>query len=89
MLWVKLLVIFLSLLLILTWLWIFLRKPNGILKIDEYLDKDLYLMMWLTALPELKKHKKLLLEVQVEEHNELYIQDDVPAKEDREWKSMR
>ena len=78
MLWVKLTIAILSGLLGGTWTWIFLtRKPNGILKIDEYINKDKYLMMWLTPLPELRKHKRLTLEVKVETHNDISEDDEL------------
>lgn len=43
-----------------------LWRPNGMLHIDEYLDKDVYRMLYFTPLPELKKHHWLTLKVEVQ-----------------------
>lgn len=46
------------------------RKPDGLLHIDEYLNKDTYRMLYFTPLDELKKRKVLILKVEVQHWNE-------------------
>ena len=62
-----------SLVLILENLWLLFKiaKPNGILHIDEYSDKDAYRMLYFTPLEDLKKYRRLVLSVEVRQWNEL------------------
>lgn len=53
-------------------------RPNGLMHIDAYVDKDMYRMLYFTPLPTLKKHKYLILKVEVKEwgtHSEDFDQE--------------
>ena len=41
-------------------------RPHGMLHIDEYLDKDVYRMLYFVPLEDLKKHRRLRLKVEVQ-----------------------
>ena len=45
-------------------------RVNGLLHIDEYTNKDVYRMLYFTPLDDLKKHKRLILKVEVQKWNE-------------------
>jgi hypothetical protein len=46
-------------------------KPHGIFHIDEYPQKDVYRMLYLIPIDDLKKHRKLRLKVEVQKWNEM------------------
>lgn len=53
-------------------------RPHGMLHIDEYLDKDVYRMLYFVPLEDLKKHRRLRLKVEVqkwESDSEDYMED--------------
>lgn len=53
-------------------------RPHGMLHIDEYLDKDIYRMLYFVPLEDLKKHRRLRLKVEVqkwESDSEDYMED--------------
>lgn len=53
-------------------------KPQGMLHIDEYIDKDMYRMLYFVPLEELKKHRRLHLKVEVQRwpnESEKYMED--------------
>ena len=43
-------------------------RPNGVLHIDSYTDKDIYRMVYYTPVGELANHKYLLLKVETQEY---------------------
>ena len=55
-------------------------KPNGLMHIDEYTNKDAYRMLYFTPLGDLKKHRHLVLNVEVqkwaEESHDAYEEDN-------------
>ena len=44
-------------------------KPNGLLQIDMYIDKDFYRMLYFTPIENLKKHRYLVLKVKTDTYN--------------------
>ena len=46
-------------------------KPNGLLQIDMYIDKDFYRMLYFTPIENLKKHRYLVLKVKTDTYNKL------------------
>lgn len=46
-------------------------KPNGLLQIDMYRDKDFYRMLYFTPIENLKKHRYLVLKVKTDTYNKL------------------
>lgn len=51
-------------------------RPNGLLHIDEYLNKDAYRMIYFTPLEDLKKCRVLVLRVEVQKWQEEMIDYD-------------
>lgn len=55
-------------------------KPNGLMHIDEYTNKDAYRMLYFTPLDDLKKHRYLILKVETkkwdEESYDVYEEDN-------------
>ncbi len=39
-------------------------RPNGLLHIDEYLDKDFYRMLYFTPIEDIKKYRWVVLKVE-------------------------
>ena len=54
-------------------------KPHGLMHIDEYLDKDVYRMLYFVPIDDLKKYRRLRLKVEVQQWREEYdgyMEDD-------------
>lgn len=43
-----------------------LARPDGILHIDDYTNKDIYRMVYMTPLEELPKRKRVVLKVETQ-----------------------
>ena len=76
----KVIFIIVAVLVILEQLYLIYRnlRPHGMLHIDEYLDKDVYRMLYFVPLEDLKKHRRLRLKVEVqkwESDSEDYMED--------------
>ena len=76
----KVIFIIVAVLVILEQLYLIYRnlRPHGMLHIDEYLDKDVYRMLYFVPLEDVKKHRRLRLKVEVqkwESDSEDYMED--------------
>lgn len=53
-------------------------RPNGLLHIDEYIDKDFYRMVYFTPVGDIKKYRYVVLKVEKQSwntHSEDYEED--------------